>query len=217
VLILDNLSCLFSGLKENDADGWENVLPWLLELRRRRVAIVFVAHAGRNGFMRGTSRREDAAFWILQLIPSEKSEEEAGGARFVARFDKNRNAIGEDCPPVELTFRRGENGAAEVLWEVVGGLEKLRFWIEKGFTSATDIAREMEVTVSRVSALAKIAMKQGWLGKNPKHSRQYELVKRSPASGGVSSGSGEPFAKSDGLSEDDADEVLATFPKSKAK
>ena len=29
VLFLDNLSCLFSGIKENDAYAWETVLPWL--------------------------------------------------------------------------------------------------------------------------------------------------------------------------------------------
>ena len=39
LLILDNLSCLFSDLKENEADEWEKVLNWLLDLRRRRIAV----------------------------------------------------------------------------------------------------------------------------------------------------------------------------------
>ena len=176
VLFLDNLSCLFSGMNENDADGWDKVLPWLLDLRRRRVSVVFVAHAGRNGFMRGTSRREDAAFWMLQLTPPEKSEEEeeAGGARFVSRFDKNRNATDNDCPPIEFTFRRGENGTAEVLWKHVGALEKFRYLVEHGLTTASQIAEEMGVSAARVSALAKKAMKEGWLRKN---GRDYEFVK----------------------------------------
>jgi len=38
VLIIDNLSCLVSGVKENDADAWEILLAWLLDLRRRRTA-----------------------------------------------------------------------------------------------------------------------------------------------------------------------------------
>ena len=68
VLFLDNLSCLFSGVKENDADAWESVLQWLLTLRRHRIAVVFVHHSGRNKeTMRGTSRREDAAFWVIRL------------------------------------------------------------------------------------------------------------------------------------------------------
>jgi RecA-family ATPase len=54
VIFLDNLSCLFSGLKENEGDSWgEKVLPWLLELRRNRIAVVIIHHAGRNGAMRG--------------------------------------------------------------------------------------------------------------------------------------------------------------------
>ena len=39
LLILDNLSCLFSGMKENDNDAWEAVLNWLLDLRRKRIAV----------------------------------------------------------------------------------------------------------------------------------------------------------------------------------
>ena len=85
LLILDNLSCLFSGIKENDADAWEQVLPWLLDLRRNRIGVVFIAHAGRNGFMRGTSRREDAAFWIIQLAEAKDAGEIQNGAKFVAR------------------------------------------------------------------------------------------------------------------------------------
>ena len=96
VLFLDNLSCLFTGLKENDADGWERVLPWLLDLRRNRVAVVFVAHAGRNGLIRGTSRREDAAFRIIQLAAPDGTDDSSDGARFVSRFDKNRNATEEE-------------------------------------------------------------------------------------------------------------------------
>ena len=67
VVFLDNLSCLFSGVKENDADAWEVVLPWFLTLRRHRISVVVVHHSGRNKEMRGTSRREDAAFWVIRL------------------------------------------------------------------------------------------------------------------------------------------------------
>jgi hypothetical protein len=53
VLILDNLSTLASGMRENEADSWELVNNWLLDLRRRKVAVVIVHHAGRSGEMRG--------------------------------------------------------------------------------------------------------------------------------------------------------------------
>ena len=48
-----------SFLKENDADAWELLLNWLLELRRRRIAVIIVHHAGAAGQrMRGTTKRE---------------------------------------------------------------------------------------------------------------------------------------------------------------
>ena len=67
VLILDNLSTLASGVRENEADSWEQVNYWLLDLRRRKIAVVIVHHAGRSGEMRGTSKREDNVFWIIRI------------------------------------------------------------------------------------------------------------------------------------------------------
>jgi hypothetical protein len=175
VLFLDNLSCLFSGIKENDADAWEKVLPWLLNLRRSRIAVVFIAHAGRNGFIRGTSRREDAAFWIIQLSHVDGPEGPGTtGARFVARFDKNRNSTEDDCPPIEWTFHRSEEGQpSRIEWKPVSGLEKLKYWLENGLNTASDIALEMGLSKGRVSQLAKIAMDQGWLRK---HGQTYVLL-----------------------------------------
>ena len=51
VLVIDNLSTLVSGVKENDSDAWEILLPWLLDLRRKKIAVLLVHHAGRNGEM----------------------------------------------------------------------------------------------------------------------------------------------------------------------
>jgi AAA domain-containing protein len=111
VLVLDNLSCLFSGVKENDADAWELILPWLLKLRRHRIAVIIVAHAGRNGHMRGTSRREDAAVWILSLFESPSRSESIDGANFVSRFTKNRNSTGGADSSLEWQFlREGSDG-----------------------------------------------------------------------------------------------------------
>lgn len=174
VLILDNLSCLFTGIKENDADAWEQVLPWLLALRRHRIAVVFIAHAGRNGFMRGTSRREDAAFWIIQLAEAKDATEIQTGAKFVARFVKNRNATETECPPLEWSFRLAPNEArAHVSWKKLSTAQCFRQCVEDGLASATDIADEMGITKGQVSKLAKRAMAEGWLKKN---GRDYALT-----------------------------------------
>jgi len=92
VLVIDNLSCLFSGVCENDADDWDLVLPWLLELRSMGVSVIIVHHTNKSGTsMRGTSRREDAAQWIIKLSRV-SDDEETEGATFMTSFDKNREA-----------------------------------------------------------------------------------------------------------------------------
>jgi hypothetical protein len=177
ILFLDNLSCLFTGIRENDADAWELVLPWLLDLRRNRIAVVFIAHAGRNGFMRGTSRREDAAFWIIQLTEAKDAGEVQAGARFVARFVKNRNATETECPPLEWHFQlpKGETHA-QVSWKKLSTSQLFRQCIEDGLTSATDIADEMGISKGQVSKLATKGIKAGWLKKD---GRDYALTGQS--------------------------------------
>jgi len=177
VLILDNLSCLFTGMKENEADAWEKVLPWLLELRRNRIAVIFIAHAGRNGLMRGTSRREDAAFWIIQLTETKDSVDTEDGARFVAKFTKNRNTTDTDCPPLEWHFNLPTGATrAEVNFKELSNVQVFRQLIENGLTGATDIADEMGISKSQVSKMAKRAEAEGWLKKN---GREYAFVGQS--------------------------------------
>lgn len=174
VLFLDNLSCLFSGIKENDADAWEQVLPWLLDLRRNRIAVVFIAHAGRNGFMRGTSRREDAAFWIIQLAEAKDATEIQTGAKFVARFVKNRNATETECPPLEWSFRlEASEARAHVSWKKLSTSQLFRQCLEDGLTSASDIADEMGISKGQVSKLASAGIRAGWLTKD---GREYKLA-----------------------------------------
>jgi len=174
VIFLDNLSCLFSGIKENDADAWELVLPWLLDLRRNRIAVVFIAHAGRNGFMRGTSRREDAAFWVMQLTEAKDASEIQHGARFVCRFLKNRNATEQECPPLEWSFQKPKNETlARISWKKLSTLQVFRQWVEDGLTSASDIAGEMGLSKGQVSKLAKQGIVAGWL---KKEGRDYLLT-----------------------------------------
>src|SRR5713101_3714376 len=62
VVFLDNQSTLITRVRENSADDWRDIIEgWLLGLRRRRIEVVIINHAGRNNEMRGTSKREDPA------------------------------------------------------------------------------------------------------------------------------------------------------------
>ena len=172
VLILDNVACLFRGIEENSADDWRDQIEnWLLDLRRRGIAVVIVAHAGRNtATMRGTSKREDAAFWIIRL------DEVSGwdgqhGAKFVTRFVKNRNAPND---PASLEWSiRPDGKRVLVTHREADNLTLFRQWIEDGLETCGEIAEEMGLSKGQVSKLAKKAENAGWL---KKVGRRYQLI-----------------------------------------
>lgn len=168
VLMLDNLSCLFSGIAEDKADAWEAVLPWLLSLRRHRISVVIVAHAGRNGHMRGTSRREDAAFWVIRLdeVP-DKGCDLKQGARFIARFTKDRNSKAEQ-PAIEWSFQTDTEGKVNISTKEADGMAVLIQWVRDGMTSCSEIAEAMGLSKSQVSKMATRAIEAGQLKKTGK-------------------------------------------------
>jgi hypothetical protein len=142
LLILDNLSCFFSGVKENDADEWEKVLSWLLDLRRRRIAVLIVHHASRSGTMRGTSRREDAAFWVIKVEEVEGRDPNEKGARFHTTFTKQRNGDSPEWTR-EWTFKTEMDGQITIGCEEISFDEKVLRLIQDGIGSAKDIADEL--------------------------------------------------------------------------
>ena len=136
---------------------------WLLDLRRRGIAVVLVQHAGRNGEMRGTSKREDAAFWILRL--DDAGEPDGGhGARFITRFVKNRNAS-QDPPPLDWHFSP-DGSKTLITYREADSMAIFRYWIENDLTSCEDIAKEMGVSKGTISKWATKAIKDGWLKKD---------------------------------------------------
>lgn len=163
VLVLDNLSCLFSGIKENEADEWEKVLPWLLGLRRERIAVVIVAHSGRDGkSMRGTSRREDAAFSVIRLDDPAESGELKNGAKFLLRFTKDRNSRTEQSA-MEWTFQTLPDATVSISCKQADGAEVFLQWVRDGLTQCKDIADEMGLSKGAVSKMAKKLAEQGRL------------------------------------------------------
>ena len=169
-LFLDNGACLFRSVIENDADEFRDKIEgWLLDLRRRGIAVVLVLHAGRNGAIRGTSKREDAAFWILQL--DDAGEPDGGnGARFITRFVKNRNAS-QDPPPLNWSFE--PNGEKTLItYREADSMAILLQWISDGLNTCGEIAEEMGLSKGQVSKLAKRAEREGRL---TKHGRNYSI------------------------------------------
>ena len=155
VLIIDNLSTGFLGLRENESDSWERVSPWLLDLRRRGIGVILVCHAGRNGQIRGTSKREDATHWILSAEDSDEVPE-PNVLSFKTKFTKCRNAQPSDA--CALAWRI--DFTAEGPLVTTRTIDKYSQFVELvlgGMTSAKDLAEELEISKGTASKWAKRA------------------------------------------------------------
>ena len=153
LLVLDNLSCLASGMKENDADEWEKLLMWLLELRRRRIAVIIVHHSGRSGLMRGTTKREDSAAWVIKVDQSNDDPEDST-AKFSSAFDKKPRSITQAEWIRSWIFKTEHNQSVSFSCEEKSNEGKVLELIQNGLGSATDIALELGLTKGTISKLA---------------------------------------------------------------
>ena len=174
LVILDNLSTLASGVKENDSFEWELLHNWLLRFRRHGIAVILIHHAGRNGEARGTSKREDAAFWVIALDDAKKQADDKRGARFISRFTKPSRNTQDEMPPTEwhiVTDR--QTGEVTIGWKVARSMDVFRRLIEEGVTQCGELAEELQVSQGTISKLAKKAMKEGWL---KKQGRGYQIA-----------------------------------------
>jgi hypothetical protein len=151
VLVLDNLSCLFFGIQENAADDWERVLKWLLLLRRTGIAVIIVHHEGTAGRMRGTTKREDPATWIIRVKKVEEPGEQ--GITFETTFEKERNNFRAEMPRKwKILAEAGK--PIEIRCDQMPLWEKVYELIVDGMTSCVDIATELKVSKGTVSKQA---------------------------------------------------------------
>ena len=174
LVILDNLSTLASGVKENDSFEWERLHNWLLQFRRHKIAVILIHHAGRSGELRGTSKREDAAFWIISLDDAKKHADDKRGARFISRFTKPSRNTQDEIPCFEWhVVTDPVTGEVTVGCKPAQTMDVFRRWIEDGVTECGQLAEEMQVSKGTISKWAKKAMNEGWLRKK---GREYVFV-----------------------------------------
>jgi hypothetical protein len=174
LVVLDNLSRLASGVKENDSYDWEQLHNWLLQFRRHRIAVILVHHAGRNGQPRGTSKREDAAFWVIALDDTKKQADDKRGAHFISRFTKPSRNTQEEIPPFEWHIVTDPMmGEISVACKAAHSMDVFRKWIEDGVTECGQLAAEMNVSPGTISKWAKKGEREGWLRKQ---NREYMVV-----------------------------------------
>lgn len=164
VVILDNISSLFTGVDENDKQSWEPINAWLIRLRHRGLAVILVHHSGKGGGQRGTSGREDALDCVIQLSkPPEHDPRD--GCHFHLKFTKTRSLKGDDVAPLEVRLTEHDSGLKleyELLEEShESEVERLLGEGLKG----KEIADRLDISPGYVSKLTKRIegrKKKGW-------------------------------------------------------
>ncbi len=169
VIILDNLSSLASGVDENKGMDYEPLSHWLLELRRRKITVIVVHHAGRNGLMRGHSKREDACSWIIELRDARLETEP--GAKFVSHFAKPSRNTGDPLPDMLWHFTTDKTtGITDIQCElaVENDYEQFIQHVCEGVTAQVDIAEMMGKHRGCVSKWTTRALKEGRISGSPR-------------------------------------------------
>ncbi|HEX2528686.1 MAG TPA: AAA family ATPase [Geminicoccus sp.] len=154
LVILDNLSTLCRGGKENEAESWLPVQAWALGLRRAGRSVLFVHHAGKGGQQRGTSRREDVLDTVIALRRPDDYEPQQG-ARFEVHLEKARGIAGDEAQPFEatLTVRGGVADWTTMILEDAKAKRVLDLHAEG--LSIRDIAKETGLSKSTVARMVK--------------------------------------------------------------
>lgn len=156
LLIFDNLSALTSQVRDNEADSWTTMQRWLLSLRRKGMAVLFVHHAAKGGQQRGTSRREDLLDTTIKLLkPKDYSPRD--GARFEVHLDKVRGVFGDDAEPFEASLAT-ESGLTRWTRKKLedARLVQARALFAKGST-VVEVAKVLEISKSAAGRLRRRA------------------------------------------------------------
>ena len=154
LLVIDNISTLCRLGKENESESWEPMQTWLLDLRRRGIAVLLIHHAGKGGAQRGTSRREDILDTVLTLKrPDDYNPTE--GARFEVHFEKCRGLFGEAAAPFEVQLQTRDGAAFWTMRDIEDvTLARAQTLFAEGST-IRDVAEELRISKSAAGRLKK--------------------------------------------------------------
>ena len=168
LIIIDNVSTLFRSGIENEADSWQPVQDWALELRRRGKSVLFIHHAAKAGQQRGTSKREDILDTVIALKQPQGYCPDQGAA-FEVNFEKTRHFAGDDAASFQVRLKEQDDGLW--LWEIndpkadaeveeVEEVEEVAKAIKEGLT-IDQIIKKTGLTKSQVETRKKKAKEQG--------------------------------------------------------
>jgi hypothetical protein len=155
VLVLDNISCLFSGISEDKKQDWEPINAWFIRLRHRGITVIAGHHAGKGGKQRGTSGREDSLDTIIALTYPDGYRAE-DGCHFHLIFEKSRGIKGNAVESLDV---RLDTIPSDGLTWTCTALEESRTARVKAMLRdgmpARDIVEELQVHKSYVYKIKK--------------------------------------------------------------
>jgi len=167
VLILDNLSSLMPGAKENDKESWDTINAWLIGLRFLGIMVVVIHHAGKSGDQRGTSGREDALDMVIKLTrPTGCSPDQ--GACFDVTFTKARGVTGTAALPFRFQVTEHPADPERLVWmteTVKGGSRDIIIAMLGARIPQKDISAILEKDPAYISRVKAKAIRDGFLKK----------------------------------------------------
>lgn len=160
LIVIDNLSAWCRTGRENEAESWHPVAGWILQLRRRGMAVLLIHHAGKGGQQRGTSKREDLLDVVIGLSrPTDYDPRQ--GAVFVLEFSKARNLAGDGAESLELELGGDDQRA---VWQCrtveASTFDRVVALADEGL-SQSEISTELDLNKSSVSRHLRKARELG--------------------------------------------------------
>jgi len=164
LVIVDNISTLCRGGRENEAESWLPVQEWALRLRTRDLSVLFIHHAGKGGAQRGTSRREDILDTVINLKHAGDYNPDQG-ACFEVHFEKARGIYGDEVKPFEAKLSSDQNGKQE--WTIKD--------LDESTTEKVADLLNDRVPQSEIAELLGVA--KGTVSKHKKKAKNLGLIK----------------------------------------
>ena len=163
LIIIDNISSLFRSSAENEAESWQPVQEWALNLRRRGKSVLFVHHAGKSGQQRGTSKREDQLDAVI-ILKQPDDYQPQDGACFEIHFEKTRHFYGEEAAAFKVKLTENETNNF-MNWEVSDvdideEITEIADLMNEGLTMAK-MMEKTNLTKSQVETRMKKARRHG--------------------------------------------------------
>lgn len=160
LVVIDNLTTTMRGADPDKAMDWTPMQDTLVELRKRKTAVLLVHHTNKSGDQTGTKAKEAILNGMMKLErPHDYSPAE--GARFVINWSKARGLSGVDTVPIKAKLTEDDQGIPKWEHTVLDNLkvhELMRLAKSGNYGTQKELAVAMGVTPGRITQLKDAAI-----------------------------------------------------------